>query len=423
MSILTDTTPVVSVQPQKKLQIQLNCTNGNLTNTCPASYYPLKFTNQNQANSSTSTCPDYFRWIYDDLWPWRETGVTEEMVMAGKSNADFRLVIVDGRAYVETYRESFQSRDTFTLWGILQMLRRYPGKVPDLDLMFNCGDSTVTETKFYRRPNAPAPPPLFRYCGNDASLDIVFPDWSFWGWAEINIKPWETLSKELKKANEKLKWSKREPYAYWKGNPYVARTRMDMLKCNVSEKQDWNARIYKQDWIKEQKQGFKQSNLASQCKHSRGLMPLIHYWPVNNNDKCRSIKHAVDWGNTHQKEAQEIGKAANNFLQEQLKMDYVYDYMFHLLSEYSKLLKYKPTLPKNAIELCSEVMACPAEGVIKKFMAESMVKGPSDAIPCNIPHPFSPADVHSLLVTKEKSIKQVESWEKQYWNKNKTKQH
>lgn len=63
---------------------------------------------------------------------------------------------------------------------------------------------------------------------------------------EINIKPWETLSKELKKANEKLKWSKREPYAYWKGNPYVGRTRMDMLKCNVSEKQDRNARIYKQ---------------------------------------------------------------------------------------------------------------------------------------------------------------------------------
>lgn len=36
--------------------------------------------------------------------------------------------------------------------------------------------------------------------------------------------------------------------------------------------------------------------------YSRGLMPLKHYWPVNNNDKCRSIKHAVDWGNTHQKE-------------------------------------------------------------------------------------------------------------------------
>ncbi|KAM3376338.1 hypothetical protein P3S68_015053 [Capsicum galapagoense] len=52
---------------------------------------------------------DYFRWIYDDLWPWREIGITEEMLMRATSNAEFRLVIVNGRAYVETYRNSFQS--------------------------------------------------------------------------------------------------------------------------------------------------------------------------------------------------------------------------------------------------------------------------------------------------------------------------
>lgn len=186
-----DTNPAVSKQPQKKLKIQLNCTLGNLTSTCPASYYPSKLTVQNQASSSTPppTCPDYFRWIYDDLWPWRETGITKEMVMRAKRTADFRLVIVNGRAYVETYRKAFQSRDTFTLWGILQMLRRYPGKVPDLDLMFDCIDWPVIKTEFYRHPKAPTPPPLFRYCGNDTSLDIVFPDWSFWGWPEINIKP------------------------------------------------------------------------------------------------------------------------------------------------------------------------------------------------------------------------------------------
>jgi len=32
------------------------------------------------------------------------------------------------------------------------------------------------------------------------------------------------------------------------------------------------------------------------------LMPLQHYWPVKDKDKCRSIKHAVDWGNTHEQE-------------------------------------------------------------------------------------------------------------------------
>jgi hypothetical protein len=33
---------------------------------------------------------------------------------------------------------------------------------------------------------------------------------------------------------------------------------------------------------------------------TRSLQPLQHYWPIKENDKCKSIKHAVDWGNTHQ---------------------------------------------------------------------------------------------------------------------------
>lgn len=28
-------------------------------------------------------------------------------------------------------------------------------------------------------------------------------------------------------------------------------------------------------------------------------MPLQHYWPVRQDDKCRSIKFAVEWGNHH----------------------------------------------------------------------------------------------------------------------------
>ena len=117
-----------------------------------------------------------------------------------------------------------------------------------------------------------------------------------------------------------------------------------------------------QDWVKEIKAGYKQSNLASQCIHrfafsllqirsnlfcsvsnadllslgdrykiyiegsawsvsekyilacdsmtlvvapkyydfySRVLMPMQHYWPVRDDNKCSSIKYAVDWGNSH----------------------------------------------------------------------------------------------------------------------------
>lgn len=50
----------------------------------------------------------------------------------------------------------------------------------------------------------------------------------------------------MKAANRRLRWADRQPYAYWKGNQWVARQRQELLRCNVSDKQDWNARLYSQ---------------------------------------------------------------------------------------------------------------------------------------------------------------------------------
>ncbi|KAJ4953727.1 hypothetical protein NE237_030559 [Protea cynaroides] len=428
----------------KKQEIQLECSTIKQTKSCPA-ISPVSFKITDDRNSS---CPDYFRWIHEDLRPWKTTGITKEMVERAKSGADFRLVIVKGRVYIEQYRKSFQTRDLFTWWGILQLLRKYPGRLPDLDLMFHCGDRPVIRASDYQQPKATPPPPLFQYCGNDGSLGMVFPDWSFWGWPEINIKPWETLSKELKEANERSRWIQREPYAFWKGNPSTSKSRQDLMKCNPTDKQDWKVRAYTQDWNKETQQGFKQSDLAKQCKDrykiyvegrgwsvsqkyilacdsmtllvkpqyydftTRSLIPMYHYWPIRDNDICRAIKFAVDWGNIYKQEAQGIGRAASNFIEEELKMDYVYDYMFNLLNEYAKLMKYKPTIPEHATEFCSETMACPANGLVKKFMMDSMVKFPADTTPCAMPPPFDPQALQAFLKEKEATLKQVEAMEK-----------
>jgi len=163
-----------------QIEIPLNCSGYNLTGKCPTNN-PTISTN-NQDHSSISTCPDYFRWIHEDLRPWAHTGVTKEAIEKAQKTANFKLVILKGKAYLETYEKAFQTRDTFTLWGILQLLRKYPGKLPDLELMFDCVDWPVVPSSEYSGPNGVDPPPLFRYCGNDATLDIVFPDWSFWGW-------------------------------------------------------------------------------------------------------------------------------------------------------------------------------------------------------------------------------------------------
>ncbi|KAF3438609.1 hypothetical protein FNV43_RR21372 [Rhamnella rubrinervis] len=431
-------------------EFQLNCTEYNRTQTCPSVNTTFE---DPRCSSESSTCPEYFRWIYEDLRPWSHTGISRDMVEKAGKWAHFRLVIVSGKAYVEIFNWAFQTRDLFTWWGVLQLLRRYPGKVPDLELVFNCHDRPMMSSRDYLQANATDPPTMFGYCGDDDTVDVAFPDWSFWGWPEINIKPWEALLKDLEEGNERRKWVDREPHAYWKGNPYVSRTRHDLLKCNVSHNQDWNARLYVQDWDRESEEGFKNSDLASQCTHrykiyiegnawsvsekyilacdsltllvnpkyydffSRGLKPMQHYWPIKADDKCKSIKHAVDWGNTHKKEAQAIGKAAKGFIQEELKMDYVYDYMFHLLNEYAKLLKFKPSVPQNANELCLESMLCQARGLERKFMMDSMVKGPADTNPCTMPPPYGPSSIYSVLHNKANSLQQVDLWEKNYWAK------
>ncbi|KAK4771407.1 hypothetical protein SAY87_031939 [Trapa incisa] len=332
-----------------RLEFPLNCSGGGGGNrtaaTCPKIYYPATFDQPGHdqvfgRSPESGACPEYFRWTHEDLKPWRDSGIKRDMVERAKLTSHFRIVVIGGRVYVETYKKSTQTRDLFTVWGILQLLRRYPGRIPDLELVFDCDDRPVIRNEDYSPGrNGTNPPPLFRYSGDQWTMDIVFPDWAFWGWPEINIKPWEQLREELKKGNDRTKWSERVPFAYWKGNPYVAGTRMDLLSCNVSESYDWNARLFIQDWIKESRQGYKNSGLSDQCTH-------------------RSIKFAVEWGNTHQLEAEAMGRAAAAFIQEQVKMEYVYDYMFHLLKEYSKLLMFEPRVPQGAVEVCSESLSC-----------------------------------------------------------------
>ncbi|XP_022964397.1 protein O-glucosyltransferase 1-like [Cucurbita moschata] len=396
-----------------------------------------------------ATCPQHFRWIHEDLRPWRETGITREMVEGARRTAHFRLVIMDGRVYVEKYRGSIQTRDLFTMWGLLQLVRWYPGKLPDLELMFDCDDRPVVQSKDFLDPKA-GPPPLFRYCSDESSLDIVFPDWSFWGWGEINIKPWRKVLEDIKEGNKRTKWKERVPFAYWKGNPHVDPSRRDLLKCNLTQHQNWDTLLYAQDWDKESKEGYKQSNLEDQCTHKykiyiegwawsvsekyilscdsmtlyvkprffdffvRGMLPLQHFWPINDGSKCSSLKFGVEWGNNHTNQAEAIGEEGSKYLQENVKMELVYDYMFHLLNEYSKLLKFRPSVPAGAVELRPETLIGAAEGLHKKFMEDSLETSPNKSEPCDLP-PHDPTVLKEFQNKKLNALKQVEAWEKDYW--------
>lgn len=98
-------------------------------------------------------------------------------------------------------------------------------------------------------------------------------------------------------------------------------------------------------------------------------------------------------------------------------MDYVYDYMYHLLTEYSKLLRFKPEIPQNAMEICSETMACPRSGNERKFMTESFIKHPAESGPCAMPPPYDPASLYGVVQRKQSTTMRILQWEMKYWSK------
>lgn len=127
-------------------------------------------------------CPSYFQFMHKDLEPWKETGITLEMIELAKPSAFFRIVILDSKLYVERYRSCFFNRAVFDVWGLLLFLEKFRGQVPDLEFVFNCGDVP-------RFPKTGSAAVMFAYDSNHGHYDIPFPDWTFWGWCVYIAQP------------------------------------------------------------------------------------------------------------------------------------------------------------------------------------------------------------------------------------------
>lgn len=154
----------------------LACRHSNTNNGSESEQLPRR--SASSFGAKPQECPAFFRWIHHDLEPWARSKISPAHLEEAKRYAAFRVVIAQGKLYVDLYYACVQSRAMFTIWGLLQMLKRYPGRVPDVDFMFDCMDKPIIN----RTEHASMPLPLFRYCTNEDHFDIPFPDWSFWGW-------------------------------------------------------------------------------------------------------------------------------------------------------------------------------------------------------------------------------------------------
>lgn len=120
-------------------------------------------------------CPSYFQLIQKDLEPWKESGITQEMIEWAKDAAFFRVVVLDSKLYIERYKQCFMNRAIFEVWGLLLFVEKFKGQIPDVEFMFACGDVP-------RMPRTGSAGVMFSFDSNHGHYDIPFPDWTFWGW-------------------------------------------------------------------------------------------------------------------------------------------------------------------------------------------------------------------------------------------------
>lgn len=78
-----------------------------------------------------------------------------------------------------------------------------------------------------------------------------------------------------------------------------------------------------------------------------------------------------------------MGKAGQDFM-ETVSMDHIYDYMYHLISEYAKLLDFNPVPPSSSQEICVESLLCFANPKQRQFLEQS-ASALSSSPPCILP--------------------------------------
>lgn len=101
-------------------------------------------------------------------------------------------------------------------------------------------------------------------------------------------------------------------------------------------------------------------------------------------------------------------------MQEDLAMERVYDYMLHLLTEYARLLRYRPAVPTGAMEVTVESMARGRRGLVRRFMMDTVVPvggASGGGGPCRLQPSFDPQELEALRRARADAVRQVEAWE------------
>ncbi|KAK3284861.1 hypothetical protein CYMTET_7512, partial [Cymbomonas tetramitiformis] len=289
------------------------------------------------------------------------------------------------------------SRVWYWMWGLLELLERFPGQVPDVDITMQVEDTPKVERVVVLKPpkggpkqhipytlgDMKNPPPIiFSAARNPGTIDLLWPLWTMWGEDIPGTGPktggfhdpaWEGLLPKIIEAGRSTPWTERKhKNAFWRGAARTSGLRDTLIACSgkpefrvdassVQHKTKEGKPIGALDRVGHQYLVYMDGRTFSSAMlpmiptgalllfpespfetlHSRAFRNAGHYLPIDKHAE-HLCHNSVEWAEAHPAEAAAKSKAALDWADQNLRMEKVYEYMLHMLQAYAKLQKFKP---------------------------------------------------------------------------------
>ncbi|XP_077274098.1 O-glucosyltransferase rumi homolog [Temnothorax americanus] len=326
--------------------------------------------------------------IARDLRPFREKGISEEMIEAARTRGTFYQIIKG-----KLYREKdcmFPARCA----GIEHFLLKIVGNLSDMDLVINTRDYPQSSEYF---GNAM---PIFSFSKTPQYYDIMYPAWAFWeGGPAISLYPrglgrWDQHRKSLNKASLEIPWEKKESRGFFRGSRtnserdnliLLSRNKPRLVDARYTKNQAWKSN---EDTL--HATPASEVSLESHCTYKylfnfRGvaasfrykhlflcrslvfhvgdewmefyyyaMKPWIHYIPVPKNADRKELEDLIEFARNNDDLSKKIAHRGRDFIWNNLRMSDVTYFWKQLLKSYSKLVVYEPVLKKDLINIRKE---------------------------------------------------------------------
>lgn len=318
--------------------------------------------------------------IDSDLSVWKDKGISKDQFDKAKERGTHYQIINH-----KLYREDacmFPARCSGVEHFILEIIQ----KLPDMEMYINVRD-------WPQSPKFQSPLPVFSFSKvNGENWDIMYPAWTFWegGPAVWPIYPtglgrWDEQRIIIPKAAEKWPWEKKYNKGYFIGSRtsserdpliHLSRQEPDLVEAKYTKNQSWKS---KADTLGEEP--AKEIKLEDHCDYKylfnfRGvaasfrfkhlflcnsvvfhvgdewleffypaMKPWVHYIPVKKD--LSDARELLLFAKDNDDVVKEIAERGRTFIMDHLRMEDVSCYWKKLLTNYAKLLTFKPKRNKN----------------------------------------------------------------------------